>query len=83
VSMSLYVDLSWILEVAERAVAQVGYRFWDGNSWEWTTRNLAKAPGGQGDRCSHDVHSLVSVKDLVVRACTANSSGLVSCSAWK
>ncbi|WKX69245.1 hypothetical protein [Streptomyces sp. XD-27] len=65
------------------AVAQVGYRYWNGSSWKWTTRNLAKASGGQGDHNGHKVHSLVKVKDLVVRACTANSGGLVNCSAWK
>ncbi|MEH6374248.1 hypothetical protein V7793_07895 [Streptomyces sp. KLMMK] len=64
---------------------EVGYNWQNGAAWEWTTRILGKAEGGNGDSKSSSAHSRpgVNVKGLKVRACTVNSSNkVVKCSAW-
>ncbi|MFC0842636.1 hypothetical protein ACFH04_02650 [Streptomyces noboritoensis] len=64
---------------------EVGYNWQNGTAWEWTTRILGKAEGGNGDSKSSSAHSRagVNIKDLKVRACTVDSSDkVVKCSAW-
>lgn len=64
---------------------EVGYNWQNGTTWEWTTRILGKAEGGNGDSKSSSAHSKanVNIKDLKVRACTVNSGNkVVKCSAW-
>ncbi|MFI6289225.1 hypothetical protein ACIBCM_31515 [Streptomyces sp. NPDC051018] len=55
------------------ALALVGYDYWDGNSWEPTTRTIAFTNGGLNDTASNRVHSRVKVRNVVVKACTYNT----------
>ncbi|GAB2789913.1 hypothetical protein [Amycolatopsis magusensis] len=64
---------------------EVGYHWQNGSAWEWTTRILGKAEGGNGDSKTSSAHSKagVNIKGLKVRACTVDSGNqVVQCSPW-